>query len=91
VGAANDLRDTASLVSRNENDSARVPAKTTWRFAHPRTIFMQSCKVLNLCGDSKSGVTVIFRTAAQNKFINCLSLAEAEANFQTTRCHYADK
>jgi hypothetical protein len=29
VGAANPLRDTASLVSRNENDSRRVPAKTT--------------------------------------------------------------
>jgi hypothetical protein len=53
VGAANDLRDTASLVSRNENDSARLPAKTTWRFAQQRTIFVQSRKVLNLCGDSK--------------------------------------
>jgi hypothetical protein len=91
VGAANDLRDTASLISRNENDSARLPAKTTWRFAQWRTIFGQSCKVLNLRIDSKHAVTVIFRTAAQNKFINCLSLAEAEANFQTTRCHYADK
>jgi hypothetical protein len=64
VGAANDLRDTASLVSRNENDSARLPAKTTWRFTHQRTIFVQSRKVLNLCGDSKSTVAVIFRTSA---------------------------
>jgi hypothetical protein len=91
VGAANDLRDTASLVSRNENDSAGLPAKTTWRFAYQRTIFVQSRKVLNLCIDSKHAVTVIFRTTAQNKFINCLSLTDAEANFQTTRCHYADK
>jgi hypothetical protein len=91
VGAANDLRDTASLVSRNENDSAPLPAKTTWRFAQQRMIFVQRRKVLNLCMDSKHLAVVIFRTNAQNKFINCLSLAEAEANFQTTRCHYADK
>ncbi len=64
VGAANDLRDTACLVSRNENDSAPVPAKTTWRFTKQRTIFVQSCKVLNLCEDSKHPVTVTFRTSA---------------------------
>ena len=91
MGAANDLRDTASLVSRNENDSARLPAKTTWRFAQQRTIFVQSRKVLNLCGDSKRRSVVTIPTIAQNKFINCLSLAEAEANFQTTRYRYADK
>ena len=91
MGAANDLRDTARLISRNENDSAWLPAKTTWRFAHQRTIFVQSRKVLNLCRDLKYSVTVIFRTAAENKFINCLSSAEAEANFETTRYHYADK
>jgi hypothetical protein len=33
VGAANALRDTSSFISRNENDSASSPAKTTWRFA----------------------------------------------------------
>jgi hypothetical protein len=33
VGAANDLRDTASFISRNENDSASSLAKTTWRLA----------------------------------------------------------
>jgi hypothetical protein len=64
VGDANDLRDTASLVSRNENDSARLPAKTTWRFAQQHTIFVQSRKVLNLCGDSKYFIPVIFRTSA---------------------------
>jgi hypothetical protein len=64
VGAANDLRDTACLVSRNENDSAPLPAKTTWRFTKQRTIFVHGCKVLNLCGDSKHSVTVIFRTSA---------------------------
>jgi hypothetical protein len=91
VGAANDLRDTASLVSRNENDSAGLPAKTTWRFASQRTIFVQSCKVLNLCEDSKHLAAVTIRTSAQNKFINCLSSAAVEANFQTTRYRYADK
>jgi hypothetical protein len=64
VGDANDLRDTASPISRNENDSAGPPAKTTWRFDRQRTIFVQSRKVLNLCEDSKHSVTVIFRTAA---------------------------
>jgi hypothetical protein len=91
VGDANDLRDTSSPVSRNENDSARLPAKTTWRFAQPRAIFVQSRNVLNLCEDSKHASAVTIRTSAQNKFINCLSLAVAGANFQTTRDHYADK
>jgi hypothetical protein len=91
VGAANDLRDTSSLVSRNENDSARLPAKTTWRFAQPHAIFVQSCKVLNLCEDSKLRATVTIRASAQNKFTNCLSLAAVGPNFQTTRYRYADK
>jgi hypothetical protein len=64
VGAANDLRDTASLVSRNENDSARLRAKTTWRFASPRAIFEQRRKVLNLCEDSKQGGAVTIRAGA---------------------------
>jgi len=64
VGDANDLRDTASLVSRNENDSARLPAKTTWRFDQRRMIFVQRRKVLNLCMDSKHVVAVIFRADA---------------------------
>jgi hypothetical protein len=91
VGAANDLRDTASLVSRNENDSTTLPAKTTWRFASPRAVFVQSRKVLNLCEDSKLDDAVTIRTSAQNKFINCLSLAAVELNFQTTCRRYADK
>jgi hypothetical protein len=91
VGAANDLRDTSSPVSRNENDSAPLPAKTTWRFAQPRAIFVQSRNVLNLCEDSKHARAVTIRARAQNKFINCLSLAAVELNFQTTCYRYADK
>ena len=91
VGAANDLRDTASLVSRNENDSAGLPAKTTSRFASRRVFLVQSCNVLNLCEDSKHGGAVTIHLTARNKFINRLSLAAVEPNFQTTLCHYADK
>ena len=91
MGAANDLRDTASLISRNENDSAPLLAKTTWRFACLRAIFVQSRKVLNLCEDSKDAVAVTIHVTAQNKFTNRLSLAAVGLNFQTTRCRYADK
>jgi hypothetical protein len=91
VGAANDLRDTASLISRNENDSAPLPAKTTWRFAFKHAIFSQSRKVLNLCEDSKDAGAVTIHVTAQNKFINRLRLAVVEPKIQTTLCHYADK
>jgi hypothetical protein len=91
VGAANDLRDTASLISRNENDSSPLPAKTTWRFAKRRAIFRQSCKVLNLYEESNHAGAVTIHVTAQNKFTNRLSLAAVELNFQTSRCHYADK
>jgi hypothetical protein len=91
VGAANSIRDTSCLVSRNENDSQRVPAKTTWRSPNQPATFAPSRKVLNLCEDSKRRGVVIFRTVAQNKFINCLRSNEAEANFQTTARRYADK
>ena len=91
MGAANDLRDTASLISRNENDSAALPAKTTWRLASTRAIFVQSRKVLNLCEDSKDAVAVTIHVTAQNKFTNRLSLAAVEPKIQTTRWHYADK
>jgi predicted AlkP superfamily pyrophosphatase or phosphodiesterase len=91
VGAANALRDTSCLVSRNENDSRRVPAKTTWRSPNQPANFMPSRKVLNLCEDSKRRSAVTFRTVAQNKFINCLRSNEAEANFRTTARRYADK
>jgi hypothetical protein len=33
VGAANALRDTSCLISRNENDSTRVPGKIGFAFA----------------------------------------------------------
>jgi hypothetical protein len=91
VGAANDLRDTASLISRNENDSSPLPAKTTWRFASQRAIFVQTRKVLNLCEDSKSASAVTIHVTAQNKFTNRLSFAAVELNFQTSRYRYADK
>jgi hypothetical protein len=91
VGAANVLRDTASPVSRNENDSMQVPAKTTSRPRKQAAAFAQSGKVLNLCIDSKRRAAVIFLAIAQNKFTNCLRLNEAEGNFRTTRRHYADK
>ena len=81
VGAANVLRDTSSLVSRNENDSLRVSTKTTWHPPIQPATFVQSRKVLNLCTDSKWPVAVIFHAIAQNKFINCLRLNEAEGNF----------
>jgi len=64
VGAANLVRDTSSLVSRNENDSRRAPTKTTWRSPIRPANFRQSRKVLNLCADSKYRAAVIFRTNA---------------------------
>jgi hypothetical protein len=91
VGAANPIRDTSCLISRNENDSRPLPAKTTWRSPNQLAAFVQSRKVLNLCADSKRRHAVIFRGVAQNKFINCLRLNEAEAIFPTTGRHYADK
>jgi hypothetical protein len=91
VGAANALRDTAWLVSRNENDSRHLPAKTTSRSQKQAAAFAQSGKVLNLCTDSKRRAAVTFLALAQNKFTNCLRLGHAEANFQTTCRRYADK
>jgi hypothetical protein len=91
MGDANALRDTSSPASRNENDSAPVPANTTWRSPNQPASFVQSRKVLNLCEDSKSVGAVTIHVTAQNKFTNRLSLAAVELNFQTSRCHYADK
>jgi hypothetical protein len=91
VGAANALRDTSSLISRNENDSTSLPAKATWRSPNQRASFVQSRKVLNLCEDSKRRGAVIFLAVAQNKFINWLRSNETEAIFPTTDRHYADK
>jgi hypothetical protein len=91
VGAANALRDTSCLISRNENDSQRVLAKTTWRSPNQPAPLVQRRKVLNLCADSKRRDAVIFRAIAQNKFINCLRSNETEAIFPTTVRRYADK
>jgi hypothetical protein len=91
VGAANDLRDTAWLVSRNGNDSSRLPAKSTWRRQSQATAFARVGKVLNLCVDSKCRSAVIFPTIAQNKFINCLRNSGSAMHFQTTDHRYADK
>jgi hypothetical protein len=91
VGAANALRDTSCLISRNENDSSRVPAKSTWRSQNQAMRPRRGGKVLNLCGESKRRSAVTIRMIAQNKFINCLRLSRAEWNFPTTRRRYADK
>jgi hypothetical protein len=91
LGAANALRDTSSLISRNENDSARLPTKTTSCSPNQLTHLLLSRKVLNLCEDSKSHGTVTFLPVAQNKFINWLRSNESEAIFPTTHRHYADK
>jgi hypothetical protein len=79
------------LASRNENDSASLPAKTTWQPVNQRMIFMQSRKILNLCEDSKDAIAVTIHVTAQNKFINRLRLVRTKGIFQTSRCHYADK
>ena len=91
VGAANALRDTACPISRNGNDSARVPRKNTSRSRDHAALFVERGKVLNLCTDSKRGAAVTFLTTAQNKFINCLRLNKAGRIFRTTLRHYADK
>jgi hypothetical protein len=81
VGAANVLRDTSSLVSRNGNDSAGEPRKTNWRSQNRAADFVGRGKGLNLRRDSKRRSAVIFLLIAQNKFINCLRLSEAGRNF----------
>jgi hypothetical protein len=91
VGAANPLRDTSCLISRNGNDSPREPGKSTSRSQNRAADFVERGKVLNLRRDSKHRGDVIFLAIAQNKFINCLRLSEAEWNFRTTDRRYADK
>jgi hypothetical protein len=91
VGAANVLRDTSWLVSRNENDSPRMTEKSTSRSPSRAAPFARSDKVLNLRRDSKRESAVTFRVIAQNKFTNCLRLTKADGNFQTTIRRYADK
>jgi hypothetical protein len=91
VGDANLLTDTSCLISRNENDSSPLPAKTTWHAPIRPAHSLQSRNVLNLCEDSKRSGSVTFLARAQNKFINCLRSNKAEVNFPTTRRRYADK
>jgi hypothetical protein len=91
VGAANALRDTSCLISRNENDSKEVRAKSTWRSQNRAMSPKHGGKVLNLCTESKRRSAVTIRMIAQNKFINCLRLSRAERNFPTTPRRYADK
>jgi hypothetical protein len=91
VGVANDVRDTTWLVSRNGNDSRRLPSKSTRRWQNQAAAFAQGSKVLNLRTDSKCRSAVIFLTIAQNKFINCLRWSGAAMHFQTTDHRYADK
>jgi hypothetical protein len=91
AGAASTLRDTAWLGCRNENDSERVPAKSTSHSQNQATAPMRGGKVLNLCEDSKCRTAVIFLAAAQNKFTNCLRSSRSKLDFQTTDRRYADK
>jgi hypothetical protein len=91
VGVANVHRDTAWSVSRNGNDSARLPVKTTSRLRERAGFLAWSAKVLNLCADSKCRAVVVFPAIAQNKFTNRLRLGAAEWNFRTTARRYADK
>jgi hypothetical protein len=91
VGAANALRDTSCLISRNGNDSTDVPGKSTSRSQKPAATFASSGKVLNLRADSKCHAAVRFPAIAQNIFIICLRLNAAELNFRTTDLRYADK
>jgi hypothetical protein len=91
VGAANALRDTSCLVSRNGNDSTPVPAKSTSHSQNRAAALARIGKVLNLCRDSKRRSAVIFLSIAQNKFTNRLRWSGAEMNFRTTDRRYADK
>jgi hypothetical protein len=58
VGAANDLRDTACLISRNENDSAPVMTESTSCSPNQAANFVRGAKVLNLCEESKRRAAV---------------------------------
>jgi hypothetical protein len=91
AGAASTPRDTAWLVCRNENDSARVPAKSTSHSQNQAMAPMRGGKVLNLYEDSKCRTAVIFLAVAQNKFTNCLRSSRSKMDFQTTDRRYADK
>jgi hypothetical protein len=78
-------------MSRNENDSARVPDKSTSRSRNQAVESERGGKVLNLCGDSKYRTAVTIATIAQNKFTNCLRSGRAGMSFRTAGRRYADK
>jgi hypothetical protein len=56
--------DTSCLISRNGNDFARLPVKTTSRLQRQAAFFACGAKVLNLRADSKCGGAVIFLAVA---------------------------
>jgi hypothetical protein len=91
VGAANPLRDTSCLISRNENDSSDEPGKSTSHWQKSAAAFASSGKVLNLRADSNCHAVVKLPAIAENKFINYLRLNTAELHFLTTDLRYADK
>src|ERR1035438_5428547 len=91
VGAANVYRDTSCLVSRNGNDSPKAPGKTSSHSRNQAAEFVACGKRLNLRRDSKHQAAVIFLAIAQNKFINCLRLSEANRNFRTTLRHRSEE
>jgi hypothetical protein len=91
MGAANVLRNTSCLISRNGNDSTQPSEESTSHSQNQLSACGQSDKVLNLYEDSKRCAVVTIRVVAQNKFINCLRLSQAKTNFRTSDRHYADK
>ncbi len=76
------LRDTSCLISRNVNDSSRVPAQSSLRSLNRSAATTGGGKVLNLCTDSKCRTAVIFCAIVQNKFIIYLCLIEPKGIFE---------
>jgi hypothetical protein len=91
VSAANGLRNTRRLISRNEYDCALRPQKSTSDRRASRPVLQQDDKVLNLRMESRRRAAVTIHMAAQNKFINRLRLIAAQKRFQSAGCRYADK
>jgi hypothetical protein len=91
AGAANDLRNTRRLISRNEYDYAVPSPKSASHRKIPQPLSQRDDKVLNLCMESKCRAVVTIRAIAQNKFINRLRLIAAQKRFQSARSRYADK
>jgi hypothetical protein len=91
VSAANGLRNTRRLISRNEYDCALRPQKSTSDRRASRPVLQHDDKVLNLRMESRRRGTVTIGVVAQNKFINRLRLIAAQKRFQSARWRYADK